>query len=199
MSLNFLWRNKLSAGVQLTMSMFTNPITAAKDEADAYINAVLKLLGDKEPLTVLGRLVAELENLVSGFSDEELRRPEAPGKWSILEVIHHLADSELVWAYRLRMVLAEKQPQITGYDQDRWASQLKYREANPEDVLELLGILRKTNLRLIRSLSDEEMQRAGFHNERGEETVEHMIRLYAGHDLVHLNQIARIRKLLVSS
>ena len=143
---------------------------------------------------VLGRLISELENLVNGLTSEELRRPEAPGKWSILEVMHHLADSELVWAYRLRLVLAEKQPEITGYDQDRWASQLKYREANPEDVLELLGILRKINLRLISSLSDEELQRAGTHNERGEETVEHMIRLYAGHDLVHLNQIARIRK-----
>ncbi len=131
---------------------------------------------------------------MNGLTGEELRRPEAPGKWSILEVIHHLADSELVWAYRLRLVLAEKQPEITGYDQDRWASQLKYREANLQDVLELLGILRKTNLRLISSLSDEELQRAGTHNERGEETVEHMIRLYAGHDLVHSNQISRIRK-----
>ena len=112
----------------------------------------------------------------------------------MLEVIHHMADSELVWAYRLRMVVAEKQPQITGYDQDRWASQLKYHKANLEDVLELLGILRKTNLRLINSLSDEELQRAGVHSERGEETIRHMIRLYAGHDLVHLNQIARIRK-----
>lgn len=143
---------------------------------------------------VLGRLIPELGNLVNGLTSEELRRPEAPGKWSILEVIHHLADSELVWAYRLRLVLAEKQPEITGYDQDRWASQLKYREANLQDVLELLGILRKTNLRLISSLSDEELQRAGTHNERGEETVEHMIRLYAGHDLVHSNQISRIRK-----
>ena len=67
---------------------------------------------------VLGRLIPELENLVDGLTGEELRRPEAPGKWSILEVIHHLADSELVWAYRLRLVLAEKQPEITGYDQD---------------------------------------------------------------------------------
>ena len=176
------------------MSIFTNSISAAKEEADGYIAAVLKLLDDKDPLVVLERLISELENLVNGLTGEELRRPEAPGKWSILEVIHHLADSELVWAYRLRLVLAEKQPQITGYDQERWASQLKYGEANLEDVLELVGILRKANLRLISSLSDEELQRAGTHNERGEETIEHMIRLYAGHDLVHSNQISRIRK-----
>ena len=95
------------------------------------------------------------KNLVIGLTSEELGHPEAPDKWSILEVIHHLADSELVWAYRLRMVLAEKQPQITGYDQDRWASQLKYRETNLAEVMELLGILRKSNLRLISCLSDE--------------------------------------------
>jgi len=181
------------------MSIFTNSISAAKDEADAYINAVLKLLDDKEPLTVLGELIPKLKKLANELSDKQLSRREAPEKWSILEVIHHLADSELVWAYRLRMVVAEKQPQITGYDQDRWASQLKYHKANLEDVLELLGILRKTNLRLINSLSDEELQRAGVHSERGEETIRHMIRLYAGHDLVHLNQIARIRKSWVSS
>ena len=176
------------------MSIFTNSISAAKEEADGYITAVLNLLEDKDPLGVLGGLISELENLVNGLTNEELGHPEAAGKWSILEVIHHLADSELVWAYRLRLVLAEKQPQITGYDQERWASQLKYGEANLEDVLELVGILRKANLRLISSLSDEELQRAGTHNERGEETIEHMIRLYAGHDLVHSNQISRIRK-----
>ena len=119
------------------MSIFTNSISAAKEEADGYVTAVLKLLDDKDPLVVLGRLISELENLVNGLTSEELRRPEAPGKWSILEVIHHLADSELVWAYRLRLVLAEKQPEITGYDQDRWASQLKYREAKLEDVASL--------------------------------------------------------------
>ncbi len=178
------------------MSIFTNPITAAKDEADSYINAVLKLLDDRDPPEILGSLITELQKVADGLSAEQLRMPEAPGKWSILEVVHHLADSELVWAYRLKMVLAEKQPQITGYDQDRWASHLKYREAKLGDVMELLGILRKANLRLINSLSDEELQRAGTHSERGEETVEHMIRLYAGHDLVHLNQIARIRKSL---
>ena len=96
------------------MSIFTNSISAAKDEADAYINAVLKHLDDKEPLTVLGELIPKLKKLANEFSDKQLSRREAPEKWSILEVIHHLADSELVWAYRLRMVVAEKQPQITG-------------------------------------------------------------------------------------
>ena len=64
--------------------------------------------------------------------------------------------------------------------------------------MELLGILRKANLRLVNSLSDGELQRSGSHSERGEETVEHMIHLYAGHDLVHLSQIARIQKSLES-
>jgi len=178
------------------MSIFTNPISAATDEAGAYIAAVLRLLGDKDPLMVLEGLVAELEEHVKGLTIAELRHAEAPGKWSIIEIIQHLADSELVWAYRLRMVLAEKRPQITGYDQDGWASQLRYREVKLRDAMEQLRVLRSTNLRLIGSLSAGELHRAGVHSERGEETVEHMIRLYAGHDLVHLKQISRIRKSL---
>lgn len=178
------------------MSIFSNPISAAKEEAEAYITAVLRLLGDKEPVVVLEGLVAELEGHVNGLTIEELRRAEAPGKWSVLEVIQHLADSELVWAYRLRMVVAEERPQITGYNQDRWASELRYQEAELRDAMEQLRVLRNINLRLIRSLSASELQRAGVHSERGEETIEHMMRLYAGHDLVHLKQIARIRRSL---
>ena len=176
------------------MSIYTNSITSAKGEAADYIAAVLKLLGNKDPMTVLEGLVPEVENLVNGLSTEQLCRAEAPGKWTILEVIQHLADSELVWAYRLRMVLAEDQPQITGYDQDRWASRLRYREAKPEDALRQLRTLRNINLSLIESLSESELQLVGVHSERGEESINHMIRLYAGHDLVHLRQITRILK-----
>lgn len=174
------------------MSIFTNPIDAAADQAAAYIEAVLELLGGREPLEILEKLPDALEAAVAGLSDDQVRRPEAPGKWSILEVVQHLADSELVWAYRLRLVVAEDQPPLTGYDQDRWAVRLRYREADAAEALRQIGLLRAANLRLLRSLSPEDFQRAGVHTERGEETVEHMIALYAGHDLVHLRQIARI-------
>lgn len=175
------------------MSIFSNPADAAKEAAEAYVNAVLGLLGDQEPLSTLDATVEEIVNSINGLSSEQIACPEASGKWSILEVIQHLADSELVWAYRLRMVLAENKPTLTGYDQDNWAKRLHYRQAKIDEALEQLQILRKANLRLLHSLSPAEMQRVGVHNERGEESVAYMIRLYAGHDLVHLRQISRIR------
>lgn len=175
------------------MSVFTNPIGAAADQARAYIEAVLGLVAGRDPLGILEELPAALRAAVEGLSDAQMRRPEAPGKWSILGVLQHLADSELVWAWRLRLVVAEERPTLTGYDQDRWAERLAYRDADPTEALRLIEVLRAANLRLLRSLSPADLARVGIHAERGEESVEHMIALYAGHDLVHRRQIARIR------
>ena len=175
------------------MSIFTNSIEAAADEASAYIQAVLDLVGDQDPREVLGRLVRELERKVEGLSADALTRPEAPGKWSIAAVVQHLADSELVWAYRLRTVLAEDRPELTGYDQDGWAERLRYSKVDIREALADLRALRKLNLRLLDACTDDDLERVGVHSERGEESVAHMLRLYAGHDLVHLAQIDRIR------
>jgi hypothetical protein len=90
--------------------------------------------------------------------------PEAPGKWAIRDVLAHLADSELMGGVRLRMVLAQDRP------------------------------TRRSNLRLWEHLSPADLKRVGLHNERGEESLGHMRNLYAGHDLLHLNQLNRIRK-----
>lgn len=174
------------------MTIFTNRIDTAADEAEGYIAAVLELLGDRDPVEVLEALPAAIDQRASDLSAEELRQPEEPGKWSAIEVVQHLADSELVWAYRLRSVVAEDGAPLTGYDQDGWAKALRYREVAVADALDQLRTLRAVNLRLLRSLTPEERQHSGVHSERGPETVEYMIRLYAGHDLVHLAQLDRV-------
>jgi len=175
------------------MSVFTNNIESAAIESAAYIDAVLELLGDRDPVRVLRETPEWLRHATAGLSDAELHRPEAPGKWSMLAVVQHLADSELVWAYRLRMVVAHERPEITGYDQDAWAERLRYDEARREPALAMIETLREANLRLIDSLDEAERRRAGIHSERGEESIDHMVRLYAGHDLVHRRQLERIR------
>ena len=176
------------------MSIFSNPITRAAGEADDYTKAVLDLVGDRDPLDTLAELPARVEQLIEGLEPDRLRQAEAPGKWSMLEVVQHLADSELVWAYRLRVVLADADPLLTGYDQDRWAARLHYNEVDPAAALGQIRAIREMNLRLLGSLTPEEMKHTGRHSERGEESVEHMLRLYAGHDLVHLRQLSRIRE-----
>ena len=180
------------------MSVFTNPATGAAEHAAVYVSAVLELLGDREPTTVLRETASALPRAVEGLSPLQLRQPERPGKWSIGQILHHLADSEVVWAWRMRLILAQDRPQLTGYDQDQWAERLHYDQADPSEALDLFVVLRRANLRLVERASPTDLKRVGVHVERGEESLEYLRRLYAGHDLLHLRQIDRVRHAISS-
>jgi hypothetical protein len=175
------------------MSVFTNPSSRSIAQARAYTAAILELLGEQNPIEVLQQTAPALRRAVAGLSAQQLGESEAPGKWSTRQVLQHLADSDLVWGYRVRMVLAHDRPPLTGYDQDLWADRLRYNESDPEQALAEFALLRQSNLRLLRRASREDLMRVGVHAERGEESVALMIRLYAGHDLLHLRQLDRIR------
>lgn len=175
------------------MSVFTNPAASSAEEADAYVHAVLELLEDRDPDHVLSTTPTAIREAIAGMSDEALSEPETSGKWSVRQVLRHLADSEIVWGYRLRLVLAQDRPRLTGYDQDAWADRLGYADAPVADSLDEFDMTRAGNLRLLERASPQDLRRVGLHDERGEESVEHMIRLYAGHDLLHLAQIERIK------
>jgi hypothetical protein len=97
-----------------------------------------------------------------------------------------------VWGYRVRLVLSQDRPPLTGYDQDSWASRLGYAESDPREAFDAFRVLRRANLRLVERASPEDLRRVGVHAERGDESLEHMVRLYAGHDILHLRQIERI-------
>lgn len=175
------------------MSVFTNPAGRSGAAAAAYTSAVLDLLGDRPPLAVLESTVGALQRAIAGLPADQLVRPEAEGKWSIRHVVQHLADSELVWGWRLRLVLAQDRPTLTGYDQDAWAARLSYDTVRVEDALADFSMLRRATLRLLSHAKQADLDRVGLHVERGEESVRHMMRLYAGHDLLHIRQIERIR------
>lgn len=175
------------------MSVFTNPASGAARQAEAYTKAILELLGDREPFGVLHATATGLRHAIDGLSPEAMSKPESEGKWSIRQVLRHLADSEIVWAWRLRMVMAHDRPTITGYDQDAWAEHLGYEMADARESIEEFEVLRRGNLRLLEPASPADLQRVGVHVERGEESLAHMIRMYAGHDLLHLAQLKRIR------
>ena len=176
------------------MATFSNPAAQAKSTGAEYIKLLLDTLGDRAPLPVQEQTVGALERLVAGMDDPALRRPEAPGRWSILEVVQHLADSELVYGYRIRMIVSHPTPDIQGFDQDLWARELDYRGRKMADALSEFRSLRESNLRLLRSLGPEKIERYGNHSERGKESVAKMLKLYAAHDLVHLKQIERIKQ-----
>lgn len=166
----------------------------AAEQARAYVASLEAALGARDPMTVLGETPAALRRAVAGLSAEQQGAPERPGKWSVRQVVQHLADSELVGGFRFRMVLAHDRPTLPGFDQDLWADRLGYHDTDIEAALLDFTTLRQANLRLLRRAAPADLRRVMLHAERGEESVTQMVRMYAGHDLVHLRQIARIRQ-----
>jgi len=174
------------------MSVFSNRSVDSPQERAQYAGAILDLLGDKDPLNVLRQTPSVIARSIEMMTREKLRTPEGPGKWSMAQVLQHLADSDLVWGWRVRLILAHDRPELTGYDQDLWAERLHYADADPDEAMSMFALLRRANLKLIDRATPEDLKRVGVHSERGEESIEYLIRLYAGHDLLHLRQIDRI-------
>jgi uncharacterized damage-inducible protein DinB len=174
------------------MSVFSNRSVDSPQERAQYAGAILDLLGDKDPLNVLRQTPSVVARSIEMMTREKLRTPEGPGKWSMAQVLQHLADSDLVWGWRVRLILAHDRPELTGYDQDLWAERLHYADADPDEAMSMFALLRRANLKLIDRATPEDLKRVGVHSERGEESIEYLLRLYAGHDLLHLRQIDRI-------
>ncbi|HEY5939913.1 MAG TPA: DinB family protein [Gemmatimonadales bacterium] len=172
---------------------FSNPAgAAAAATATTYVRALLEVLGSRDPVEVMDQLLPWVADRIRRLDDSVLRRPEAPGKWSVIEVIQHLADSDLVFSYRLKMMLTEDRPPLQGYDQDGWAGVLHYRDVPLELALDQLRGVRAANLHLVRQLSPSQLERVGLHAERGPESAGFLLQLMGAHDLVHRRQIDRI-------
>lgn len=176
---------------------FTNRAGSTLEEGARYSASLLELLGDRDPMAVWAESPDAVAALVAKVSEADAVRPEKPGKWSIAHVVSHLVDSEIVYGYRVRLIVAEDSPPIVGYDQDLWATRLHYTNDAPlETLVTELRAFRGRNLRFIRGLSATERARVGLHNERGPESVDLLVRLLAAHDLLHRNQLARIKQAL---
>jgi hypothetical protein len=178
------------------MSVFSNTSNDSAEDRAKYAGAVLDLVGRRDPMDVLRQTPEAARAAVAGLTPAQLRTPEREGKWSIAHVLRHLADSEVVWGWRMRLILAQDRPPITGYDQDLWAERLHYEDADAATSLDALRVLRRDNLLLLDRATPDDLKRVGVHSERGEESIGYLRGLYAGHDLLHLNQIERIKKAL---
>ena len=157
-----------------------------------YAESLYGLLGSRDALEVQEELVPWLSARTADLDSAALRRPEAPGKWSVIEVVQHLADTELAYGYRVRMILTHEAWPMELFDREGWARELGYGNASLEGALDQLRALRAANLRLYRSLAPAQLSRMGIHAERGPESIATCIRLLAGHDLAHRRQIDRI-------
>ena len=156
----------------------------------AYQAMLLSLLGDDDPAIVQTATEARLRELVAEAGPLLRVRPEA-AEWSVLEGVGHFVDAELVVGGRVRWILAEDEPDIVPYDQDRWVDGLRHGEDEPEELLALFVALRTANLRLWATRNPDELDRVGIHRERGPESYEMTVRLLAGHDRFHIAQIER--------
>lgn len=158
---------------------------------DPYVAKLLNLLGTRDPFGVLSETPGVLATLVSKHSPEFLQRRPFEGKWTPNEIIGHLADTEWVFGYRVRMILCHAEPQILAMDQDLWVAGQRRNERLPADQLAEFRTLREVNLALWRRMKPADLERAGLHAERGRETLGTMLKMEAGHDLSHIDQITR--------
>ena len=134
---------------------------------------------------------AVVEQVTAGLGDEDLDHVPADGGWSAREVIHHLADSEMTSAIRLRRLLAEDSPVIQGYDEEEYARRLYYDSRPLEPSLAALRATRESTATILDLLSEQDWRRSGTHTESGDYSVEMWLEIYAEHAHDHAGQIER--------
>ena len=157
-----------------------------------YTQRMLGNVAEQEPVKVQAATPKKLERLVGRVSSSKLRKRPAPDKWSVAEILAHLADAEIVIGWRVRLILGAPGTPIQAFDQNSWVGACHYDKRSPRESLAQLGAVRAANLALYKSLTAEQWKHYGIHSERGQESVEHIVRMMAGHDLNHLQQIERV-------
>ena len=165
-----------------------------QETAQQYIQRILGHLDGKDPLRVQQDTPKKLQKLMSGMTKKQLTKRPEPGKWSIAEILAHLADAELVGGWRMRLILGSNGVSIQPFDQDVWAETLGYAKRDPKLSLETFRALREANLAMLKALPKNLWENYGMHQERGKETITHIVRMFAGHDLNHRAQIEAIRR-----
>ena len=161
-------------------------------DAQTYCTTLKDLVGDDDPLEILSQTPSRIQALITGVDATILRQKPQPDKWSITEIVAHLADSELVFGFRLRMIFTVNGTSLQAFDPDAWASTFAYHLCDVQASAALFAALRMGNLRMLRQVAAPLIDNAGTHEEWGTETARSIVQLEAGHDRNHLAQIERI-------
>ncbi len=159
---------------------------------EQYRSRVFQNLGSQDPLKLQAATPAKLQRLLKGVSSAKLRKRPQPNRWSISEIVCHLADTELVGGFRMRLILGAPGTPITPFDQDVWVTALHYDKRDARNALDQFRSLREANLALLKTLAPQQWKQVGMHAERGPESVETIVKMFAGHDVNHLRQIEAI-------
>jgi uncharacterized damage-inducible protein DinB len=149
----------------------------------------------KKHLEAAEKSPKQIAAAVSGLPEKVLRFKPDPDKWCIHEILGHLADIEIVYAYRLRQMLADAKPAIAPMDQNEWARKLGYMDTPPAELLALYGLNRHANLRLLERLKPGDLEKLAFHPEtKTNFTVAELVERMATHGASHLAQIEKLKK-----
>ena len=165
-----------------------------QETAQQYIQRILGHLDGRDPIQIQQATAKKLQKLVKPLSKKQLSQRPEPGKWSIAEILAHLADAELVGGWRMRLILGNNGVSLQPFDQDVWAETFAYARRDPTTSLETFRVLRENNLRMLKALPKNLWENYGMHQERGKETLTHIVRMFAGHDLNHLAHVEKIAK-----
>ena len=157
-----------------------------------YLARVRNYAEGKDPLALQKETPTILRQLMAGASADQVTRPPAPGKWSVGEILAHLAEDEIATAWRYRQMVEHNGIELPGFDQDLWSRLGDYASRSPEESLELFRLLRQANLQFLGQLSPEQWECYGIHAERGRIKVRDLAAHMAGHDANHVEQIRNI-------
>lgn len=149
----------------------------------------------KKQLEAAERSPKQIAAAVSGLPEKTLRYKPSPDKWCVLEILGHLVDIEIVYAYRMRQMLADKKPVIAPMDQDEWAKNLGYLQESVPELVALYGLNRHHTLQLLRRLKPGDLEKSAYHPElKRDVTLAEYIGMMGGHGANHLEQIERLKK-----
>jgi uncharacterized damage-inducible protein DinB len=161
-----------------------------EDQQIEKLNPFVRFLQQEDPLTIIATTPDRLEQLIAAATQEKLERRPSPTKWSVRDILCHLADTETAYAFRLRQTVAEAHHLIQPYDQDAFAA--SYKERTAREGLNAFSAIRRWNLLFIRSAVPAALPKAVTHPERGTMTFQTILETMAGHDLNHLAQITAL-------
>lgn len=163
------------------------------ETAEQYRQRMFVLVNGRDAVKLQAAAPARLAKLLKGVSPAKARKRPAPEKWSIAEIVVHLADTEVVFGYLIRAIVGEPGgARIDGFDQDAWLAALHYDKRSMKKSFSEYRTFREANVALLKSLAPEQWKTCGTHKVRGQETLETVVAMFAGHDLNHFQQIERI-------
>jgi len=163
-----------------------------QETANQYIKRILSYNEKGDPVKSLERNAQRLDRIMRKAKRSNFRKSRGKGTWTFAHILSHLAEGELVSAYRMRAIVNANGCDIQAYDQNQWVQNAAYLRKNPKSAYELFRTVRNSNFAFLKSLSKKQWNYYGMHSERGKETIQRLASMMAGHDVNHLSQLEEI-------